>query len=352
MQSHSVKRVVSGALAASAVIAAVSFTQAPAIAAPIPAPQQPSISTSDALKKYRELAAEAEKLNQTYLGAKEDLAAKQATFDKATASLEQAKQALAKAEADKERFRQKVDQFAGASFVSGAQMNKLSALLSGNSAQDFLERSAALNVLAEQKKEALDQLSGAVQEAEAAKRQSKQSSDQAREAKDGAAKTLADIQAHKDQLDEQVAKLKEAAGLLSSADQQAQQNTGGPIPNVQAPGPAAQTAIDAALNQLGTPYVWGGESPGGFDCSGLTQWAFNQAGISLPRTASSQANAGTPVQRSQLQPGDLVYFYSPVTHIGIYIGDGKMVHAPTSGDVVKISSLDSQSSYTGATRVA
>ena len=78
------------------------------------------------------------------------------------------------------------------------------------------------------------------------------------------------------------------------------------------------------------------------------QWAYKQAGISLPRTSSAQAGFGTPVSRDQLQPGDLVAYYSPVSHIGMYIGDGKMVHAPTSGDVVKISPLLSE--YAGATR--
>jgi cell wall-associated NlpC family hydrolase len=118
---------------------------------------------------------------------------------------------------------------------------------------------------------------------------------------------------------------------------------------VKAPGPAAQTAINAALSQLGKPYVWGGTGPNGYDCSGLTQWAYAKAGITLPRVAAAQASYGTPVTRSQLQPGDLVFFYSPISHEGMYLGNGQMVHAPTTGDVVKISPLLS-SGYAGATR--
>ena len=350
VQSHRVKRVVSGTLAASAVFAAVGFVPSSATAAPTPALQQPQ-SASDALQKYRDLSHKAEQLHQAYLRAKEDLTATQKKLDKANAELKAAKETLARAKQEKERFRDKVDKLAGASFVSGAQFSEIAILLSGDSAQDFLQRSAALNVLATQKKEVLDRLSGAVAKSEAAKQRAAKASSDAQAAKDKAVQLLADIEARKQKLDEQIQKVKQAAGLLSASDQQSLQDTGGSVPNVDAPGAAAQTAVNAALNQRGTPYVWGGESPGGFDCSGLVQWSYAQAGISLPRTAASQAAVGTPVSRSQLKPGDLVYFYSPVSHIGIYIGGGKMVHAPTSGSVVKVSSIDNMSSYSGATRV-
>ena len=349
--SHSVKRVVSAALTACAVCAVVGVPQtSSAIAAPTPALQQPPSNVSDALQKYRKLAAEAEKVHQAYLRAKEDLAATQEKLDKANGSLEEAKRARARAQEKKERFRDKVDQLAGASFTSGAQFTKLSVLLSGDSAQDFLERSAALNVLARQKVKVLERLSGAVAEAESAEQRAANARSEAQQAKDKAVALLADIEERKKALDEKIAKVKEAANLLSAADQAQQQDTGGPVPQVAAPGPAAQQAVNAALAQRGTPYEWGGESPGGFDCSGLLQWAYQQAGISLPRTAASQAQAGTPVPRSQLKPGDLVYFYSPVSHIGMYIGNGKMVHAPNSGSVVRIDDVYSDS-YTGATRV-
>lgn len=348
--SRSVKRVLSGALTACAVFAVAGMPQMSAIAAPTPALQQPPSNTSDALQKYRKLSAKAEKLNEQYLGAKEDLAATQKKLDKANGSLEQAQHSLARANEEKERFRDRVDQLAGASFSSGAQFTKLSVLLSGDSAHDFLERSAALNVLAKQKVQVLDRLSTAVTEAESAKQRAANARSEAQKAKDKAVALLQDIEKRKDDLDEQIAKVKQAANLLSTAAQSQLQNTGGPAPQVSAPGPAAQQAVDAALSQRGTPYVWGGTSPGGFDCSGLIQWAYSQAGISLPRTAASQAQAGTPVPRSQLKPGDLVYFYSPVTHIGIYIGNGKMVHAPNTGSVVRIQDVYSDG-YQGATRV-
>ncbi|MEU3271896.1 NlpC/P60 family protein [Saccharomonospora sp. NPDC006951] len=350
MQSHPVKRVVSGALAASAVIAVVTFTQAPATASPSPAPQQPPSDTSEALEKYRELAGQAEKLNEEYLRAQEDLDAKERELGKAGDKLKKAGQAQSRAEADVDRYRVDVDKFAGASFTSGAQLNKMSALLTGDSAQDFLDRSSALDVLATDKNTALSKLQSAVDAADAAEREASEAKRTAQEAKDAAAKLTADLESRKEQLDRQVEELGEQAGLLSDSDVAAQQDTGPDVGEVTAPGAAAQVAVDAALGKRGSPYVWGATGPGQFDCSGLTQWAFAQAGISIPRTSGAQSTFGTAVSRDQLQPGDLVFYYSPVSHVGIYIGNGNMVHAPTEGDVVKVSPLQDQ--YVGARRVA
>ncbi|MDD7916902.1 C40 family peptidase [Actinomycetospora callitridis] len=102
----------------------------------------------------------------------------------------------------------------------------------------------------------------------------------------------------------------------------------------------ARQAIAAARGQLGVPYVWGGTSPDGFDCSGLTQFAFEKAGIELPRTSRAQAQEGQEVDAGSMKPGDLIFFNSPVSHVGIYIGDGKMIEAPQSGSDVKISDVE------------
>ena len=96
-------------------------------------------------------------------------------------------------------------------------------------------------------------------------------------------------------------------------------------------------AVDVAQRFLGVPYVWGGESPSGFDCSGLVQYAYGQLGVSLPRVAADQARVGRPVASlAEARPGDLVAFGDPVDHIGIYAGNGLMVVAPKTGDVVKV----------------
>lgn len=115
-----------------------------------------------------------------------------------------------------------------------------------------------------------------------------------------------------------------------------------------------QAIVNTAMNYLGVPYVWGGTSPSGFDCSGLVQYVCRKNGINIARVAASQRNCGTYVSRNNLQPGDLVFFGKGISHVGIYIGNGNMIHAPQTGDVVKISSINTNyriSQYAGAVRV-
>ena len=122
---------------------------------------------------------------------------------------------------------------------------------------------------------------------------------------------------------------------------------------VIAPPSTHSGAADAALGQIGTPYVWAGSQPGGFDCSGLVMWAFAQVGVALPHSSYAQYGYGVPVSRDQLQPGDLVFF-DGLGHVGIYIGGDQFVHAPHTGDVVKISSLSEgwyTATYVGARRI-
>ena len=119
-----------------------------------------------------------------------------------------------------------------------------------------------------------------------------------------------------------------------------------------APTAAAQVAVDTALAQIGDPYAWGGSGPNAFDCSGLMQYSYAAAGISLPRTSSIQATVGTPVSFDALQPGDLLFFYSPVSHVGMYIGNGQMVHAPNRGSVVSVVDVGHMPGLVGARRIA
>ncbi|MEJ6020465.1 C40 family peptidase [Corynebacterium sp. H113] len=97
--------------------------------------------------------------------------------------------------------------------------------------------------------------------------------------------------------------------------------------------------VAAARSQIGTPYVWGGTQPGGFDCSGLTQWSYSQVGKSIPRTSQQQASSGAPVAFGAKQPGDIISFYSGASHVGIYSGGENVIHAPTEGDVVQESPI-------------
>lgn len=115
-------------------------------------------------------------------------------------------------------------------------------------------------------------------------------------------------------------------------------------------------AVTLAMKEIGKPYVWGAEGPDSFDCSGLMLYVYRQLGIEIPRVSRDQYWAGMRVTRTQLLPGDLVFFSysgspSGIHHVGMYIGSGKFIHAPHSGDVVKISDLDTRSGFVGGTRI-
>ncbi|MFI8088113.1 NlpC/P60 family protein [Streptomyces sp. NPDC086080] len=119
-------------------------------------------------------------------------------------------------------------------------------------------------------------------------------------------------------------------------------------------GTKAEKALAFARAQIGKPYVWGATGPGSYDCSGLTQAAWKAAGVTLPRTTYDQVNAGTTVPVSQARPGDLVFFYDDVTHVGLYIGNGMMIHAPKPGTYVREESIfyDGESSIHSVVRPA
>jgi cell wall-associated NlpC family hydrolase len=134
----------------------------------------------------------------------------------------------------------------------------------------------------------------------------------------------------------------------------------GPITSTPTPTPGAApvalpdgsgnaAAASVAMQYLGTPYVWGGASPGGFDCSGLASYAYAQIGKSVPHYTVAIYNAFPKVPADQLQPGDMVFFRG-LGHMGIYIGGGQMVHAPQTGDVVKVSAMSDRGDYVGAVR--
>jgi cell wall-associated NlpC family hydrolase len=118
----------------------------------------------------------------------------------------------------------------------------------------------------------------------------------------------------------------------------------------EAPDARAAAAVAYAYGKLGSPYVWGATGPNAFDCSGLVQAAYRSAGISLPRTTYAQIGAGRRVPRSELLPGDLVFFYSGVSHVGIYVGHGQMIHAPNPSAPVRLAPID-EMPFAGATRV-
>ncbi|MET9596537.1 NlpC/P60 family protein [Streptomyces sp. NPDC006459] len=193
--------------------------------------------------------------------------------------------------------------------------------------------------------------------------------------RDQAAGRLADLRSRQDEIaghkaviEEKLTAAKNLLARLTAEERAAYEarSPGGPAAAAPAAAPAAAKgstppppsdgsraarAVAFAYTAIGKPYVWGATGPGSFDCSGLTQAAWRSAGVSLPRTTYTQINAGRRVSRDQLAPGDLVFFYSGVTHVGLYVGNGQMIHAPRPGSTVRLAPIDSMP-WAGASRPA
>ena len=129
-------------------------------------------------------------------------------------------------------------------------------------------------------------------------------------------------------------------------------SSSGSTPNYNPPsgGSTGSRAVGWAMQALGRPYVWAASGPGSFDCSGLTMWAYRHVGVSLSHSSGSQIGQGARVSRSNLQPGDLLFFGSPIHHVGMYVGGGDFIEAPHSGANVRIASLAGRGDYVGACR--
>lgn len=148
-------------------------------------------------------------------------------------------------------------------------------------------------------------------------------------------------------------KAEELAQQQREQEQQAQQDGGSGSSGDTSSSSAAlgAKAVEFARAQLGKPYVWGATGPNSYDCSGLTQAAWKAAGVAIPRTTWDQVKIGSQVATANLQPGDLVFFYSDISHVGLYIGDGQMIHAPHSGANVEIAPITEMPIY-GSVRPA
>jgi cell wall-associated NlpC family hydrolase len=300
---------------------------------------EPKPSRSQLKSQQEKLADQAEQLTEQYNGLRVRLQQAQRAAKVAGNNAERRQREM-------EAVRSKVAQMAADSYKGGG-IDPTVALATSTDPQSLLDRSASVNYFAQQNGTLV-----------AALLQNMQSADRARKAATDRAEQVRRL------TDEVRDKQQRVQKLLKKVE--VKLGTAGPAPNV-APGGAsakAMGAVNAALSKLGTPYSWGGGSPSGptygvaqgsnikgFDCSGLTMYAYAQVGINLPHYTGSQWNSGTHVSRDQLRPGDLVFFYSDLHHMGMYIGNGKMVHAPQTGDVVKVSPISGRP-WAGAVRIA
>lgn len=356
MASHRMKRAFRAAVSVTAAIAVVTVSPSPALALP-PAHQQPPPpdTASEALDQYEKLTSQAEQVNEDLLAAQTDLDKKKAALNKANTDLANAKKAQAQAKADEEAFRGQVDDLASASF-QGARFNKLSALLTGSSSADFLERAAALGVLASDNADALSRLTGAVTMAADAEAKAADAQARAAQATTAAQQLTAKITKTKNDLDKQIDTVQAAYNRLSGADRAALSGDSDNSVYLGPPGAGGQAA-QVAMQQRGKMYVYGAEGPDTFDCSGLTMYAYNAVGISLPHSSRAQYGYGKSVAYGEWQVGDLLFYgNSPSTihHVAMYIGDGMLVHASTSGVPVKTGAAPHGGGrdYLGARRIA
>jgi cell wall-associated NlpC family hydrolase len=163
-------------------------------------------------------------------------------------------------------------------------------------------------------------------------------------------KKLAKLNSDKENQKKLIAQSKEAEKVYASASESSTKAT---LSRGAMPVAGSNAVVNYAYGFLGTRYVWGGTSPSGFDCSGFTQYVYAHFGVGIGRTTFEQINDGATVSRDQLQPGDLILFgtASNPHHVGMYVGGGMYIHAPQTGDVVKVSSLTSRGDYLTAKRV-
>jgi cell wall-associated NlpC family hydrolase len=278
------------------------------------------------------------------------------TFDSQRAAAEAATAKVQAAAATLGTAQQQVRGIARSAWT-GTGLTSFQALLTSRSADDFVARVSTLQLVAGHQ-------SGILQAAAGANVAAAQAEATAQDAAAAAKATYDKVAAQQADLKKQVAQYQAVYDQLSAAEKHAaaaatparasRSDRQAPAPSgpVVASSQAAQVAVDTAMAQRGKPYVWAASGPGSFDCSGLTAFAYHAAGIDLPHSSALQSRMGQAVSRADLQPGDLVFFYSPVSHVGIYIGNGQMVHAPTTGDVVKVASLDAIGSFAGGRRLA
>ncbi|OBH91767.1 peptidoglycan hydrolase RipC [Mycobacterium sp. E2733] len=323
----------------------------------------------DALAKLNELSRQAEQtteaMHSAQLNLNDKLAAQRAAdkkHDDALAAVDAAKARLAS-------FQGAVNKLAAATYMGG-RVDGMTAMLTAGSPQGLIDKLAMQRLMATQMSDQMTSFRAAGEQAAKAEREAAKSAADAKSAAEQAAAVRASLQSKQSQLQVQIAVVKSQYVSLTPEQRTALADPGpipaglpapgAPAPEAappgvpQAPGEAPPpggmpgpfgggvgggdraTVVQAALTQVGSPYVWGGAAPGGFDCSGLVMWAFQQAGISLPHSSQAQAQGGQPVSLSDLQPGDVITFYNDASHSGLYVGDGMVIHSSTYGQPVRV----------------
>ena len=301
-----------------------------------PAAADPDIDTVK--QRVEKLYGQAERASERYNGARVQLTESKVRLRSLAADVSQQQRVVDDMRNDVAKL--VVDQYQG-NYLSTA-----SQLVFSDSPQSFLDNLSAASSFDSQRgqvmKEYAVQLKRLTLRKEAADEQVK-----------ALAKTRKVLLTEKQTIDEKAAAAKALLSKLKDKQRLAMMSrsaapTAAALPNVPASGRAG-AAVRYALAQVGDQYVWGASGPSAFDCSGLTMMAWAQAGVGLPHFSQAQMRAGRPVSRSDLKPGDLIFYYSPVSHVSIYIGNGKIVDAANPGAGVRIDDAFSMP-FSGAVR--
>jgi peptidoglycan DL-endopeptidase CwlO len=330
--SHRLSRAARGVAAGVVVAAVFGMSALPAAADPAPGPAPDPTKT---VEEVRELSHQAEVITEQWHLATDRLLARRTDADRARSDAAAATATADQARSAQQAFRAQVDRLTSATF-EGVRISSLTAMLISDSPQQFMEQMSALDVLAVSNRSAMDKLSDAVARTEQAETAATDAETRAAVAELDAGRIAGDVAQARIEMGRRIDAVQARLGRLTP-DELARYSSEGftDFPLDIAGDGLGVRALRAALTRQGAPYVWGAEGPGTFDCSGLMLWAYRQAGVSLPRGSWDQARSGTPVV-SGLMPGDLIALYSPVSHIGMYVGNGLYLHAPQSGDVVKV----------------
>lgn len=270
----------------------------------------------------------------------------QGRIDGLRAEADQARQRAEAARVAEQEHQQEVDGLAGAKY-RGLMIDPVTNAIAAATPQNAIDRAAYLATLTRNTERAVEKLADATAEAgrshtDASRMLAEASFEQAQ--LESRHRRLAEEQ---ETLEVRIREIEEKVASLDAEARSAWENKNSPLEPVA---PAAGSgAVAAALSKLGSPYGWGAAGPDQFDCSGLMLWAYQQQGKTIPRTSQAQLAGGTPVSRADLQPGDLVGYYPGVTHIGMYIGNGQLVHASDYGIPVQVVSVDSMP-WAGAVR--
>jgi cell wall-associated NlpC family hydrolase len=313
----------------------------PGLPAPGTAAADPIVppNANDVVRALTGANARAEAANEQAMGAREQLPVKRAEAARTAKAATAARATVDAAHARLERAYTAVDQVTRSTY-QGGDLDPLGALLSSTTPQAYLDKVALLDTISGANRAALQGYLDASSAADAAGRDADARALDAGRAADDAQRAVTDAARSKVEADRDVAAANAALSRLSPADR-AQLRSGG-ITDFPRNIPGDSLGIDAlraALTRQGAPYIWGATGPSTFDCSGLVQWAYRQIGVGMPRVAAAQQQVGLPIDPAQAQPGDLVFFGDPAYHVGIYVGGGRFLEAPQSGDVVKVATL-------------